>query len=44
MTNAASADALERPVERAVRIEQEHLQFDLRAYELRTLRVRFSHE
>lgn len=44
MTDAASADALERPVERAIGIEQEHLRFELAAYELRTLRVRFSHE
>ncbi|HKU68829.1 MAG TPA: glycoside hydrolase family 38 C-terminal domain-containing protein [Candidatus Baltobacteraceae bacterium] len=44
MTHAAATDALERPVEREVRIEQEHLRFDLRPYELRSLRVRFSHE
>jgi alpha-mannosidase len=44
MTHAAAADALERPLDRAVRIEAEHLRFDLQPYELRTLRVRFSHE
>lgn len=43
MTGATAADALERPLERAVRIEQEHLRFRLAPYELRTLRVRFSH-
>ena len=44
MTHAAAADALERPLDRALRIEAEHLRFDLQPYELRTLRVRFSHE
>jgi hypothetical protein len=27
-----------------VRIDQEHLRFDVGPYELRTVRVRFSHE
>jgi alpha-mannosidase len=44
MTEANSVDALERPVEGGVRIDQEHLRFDLGPYELRSLRVRFSHE
>jgi alpha-mannosidase len=43
MTDAVAVDALERPLARAVDIEQEHLRFDLAPYELRTLRVRFSH-
>ncbi len=43
MTEASPADGLERPIERAVGIEEETLQFTLRPYELRTFRVRFSH-
>lgn len=43
MTEAFAADALERPLEREVRMEEEHLRFELRPYELRALRVRFSH-
>lgn len=43
MTEAIAVDALERPLERDVRMEHEHLHFHLRPYELRTLRVRFSH-
>lgn len=43
MTDAHAADAVERPLERAVRVENEDVCFDLEPYELRTLRVRFSH-
>jgi len=44
MTQALCVDALERPLEREVRMEEEDLRFELGAYELRTFRVRFSHE
>jgi alpha-mannosidase len=44
MTEAMFVDALERPVDGSVRIDQEHLRFDVGPYELRTVRVRFSHE
>ena len=44
MTVATAVDALERPVSREVRMEEESLRFDLAPFELRTLRVRFSHE
>lgn len=44
MTQAVAVDALERPLEREVGIEQEQVRFRLEPYELRTLRVRFSHE
>jgi alpha-mannosidase len=44
MTSASAVDALERPLERGVSIDREHLRFDLRPFELRTVRVRFSHE
>ena len=43
MTEALAVDGLERPLERAVRIEGESIRMDLAPYELRTLRVRFSH-
>jgi alpha-mannosidase len=43
MTQAVMVDALERPLEAAVHIEQEHVRFELGAHELRALRVRFSH-
>jgi alpha-mannosidase len=42
-TQAIAVDALERAVERSVRIERETLIFDLAPYELRTFRVRFTH-
>jgi alpha-mannosidase len=44
MTHAQSVDALERSIERAVDVEQEWLVFDMSAFELRSFRVRFSHE
>ncbi len=44
MTQALSVDALERSIDRPVRIEQESLVFDMSPYELRSFRVRFSHE
>jgi alpha-mannosidase len=43
MVHALACDALERTIERSVNIDQEHLHFDLSPYELRTIRVRFSH-
>jgi alpha-mannosidase len=43
MVQAVACDALERTIERSVNIEQEHLRFDLSPYELRTIRVRFTH-
>jgi alpha-mannosidase len=43
MTQVVMVDALERPLEAAVHIEQEHVRFELSAHELRALRVRFSH-
>ena len=42
-TQALSVDALERPIDRPVGIEEESLVFDLNAYEMRSFRVRFSH-
>jgi alpha-mannosidase len=44
MTAAVSVDALEREGGLPVQIEQEALLFDLGAYQLRSFRVRFSHE
>jgi alpha-mannosidase len=43
MTAAIAVDALERPLDERIAIEQEDLRFDLRPFELRTLRVRFTH-
>ncbi len=40
---AHAVDALERPVESAVAIEDETLVFDVKAFELRSFRVRFGH-
>jgi alpha-mannosidase len=44
MTQAVSVDALEREVGLPVGIEEESLAFDLAAHQLRSFRVRFSHE
>lgn len=44
MTQAVSCDALERTLEMQAVIEGEYLRFDLAPYQLRTFRVRFSHE
>ncbi len=41
MVSAQSVDALERPVDKAVAIEGEELVFELKAFELRSFRVRF---
>lgn len=43
MTQADAADGLERPLGQAMHLEEERIHFDLRPYELRTLRVRFGH-
>lgn len=40
---AQAADALERSVERDVALENEALHFDLKAFEIRSFRVRFGH-
>ena len=44
MTQAFTVDALERPVDGSVSIESESLAFDLTPYQLRSFRVKFSHE
>lgn len=44
MTQAFSADGLERPLDLPVAIEGEHLRFALAPYQLRTFRVKFTHE
>lgn len=44
MTQAAATDALERTIDAAVAIEGESLHFDLAPFQLRSFRVRFSHE
>lgn len=44
MTAAISVDALERPLDLPVAIESEDVSFDLAPYQLRSFRVRFSHE
>ncbi len=44
MTAAVSTDALEREIGLPVTIEGEMIVFDLTAYQLRSFRVRFSHE
>jgi alpha-mannosidase len=44
MIAAVSTDALERETGLPVRIEQEALVFDLTPHQLRSFRVRFSHE
>jgi alpha-mannosidase len=43
MTEAIAIDAVERAVDRDAAIEGELLRFQLRPYELRSFRVRFSH-
>ncbi len=43
ITEAFATDALERPLDRSVGIEEEYLRFHLAPFEIRTLRVRFSH-
>lgn len=44
MTTASAVDALERAIDRPVRIEGESLLFDLKPFELRSFRVVFRHE
>jgi alpha-mannosidase len=44
MTAAVAVNALEREIGAPVRIEEESLVFDLVPYQLRSFRVRFSHE
>jgi alpha-mannosidase len=43
MTGVEAVDALERPLDAPVQTEGENVRFALRPYELRSLRVRFSH-